>query len=412
MTRILSELLGTRQPHFGMQLQQIEDANGMPSTDIRLTSEIVQRTLVKLKELGLDPQDTTGQELYAVLRSRLRDDEAQFKAALQKVAPNVTDPIALVAHGLRALPLNQHCFSMKAIAAKRLLKAQPPKRTLKLLGYRSLESMLKHEPVQLIFTAAWLSESELWVKRLLKSYRKLSAHDFEIRPLKIEQPSSARWQEFGATTTAKLRHNVFSFKELGAVVILPLSKDAVSQPPYPALTTAVFALHAINDIHATSTFLKLHQVKMDFGRIVEKVIIGEPVVSSRMFDKSVPWHIIQQYYARMRGQVDIEIFEPHLQAEDLAWLSVEQALKSLSPALRFWEGTTDLGMLHDHSPVSFNLTDVLLSHSNALPYEKRLNGYLQQSLWHELMVRYFKHERVEHAVFEQLEPELVTVPAS
>jgi hypothetical protein len=411
MTRILSELLGARQPAFGMQLQQIEDANGQPSTDVRFTSEIVQRTLAKLKQLGLDPHDTTGPELYGVLRSRLRDDEANFLASLGGTAPAVSDPIELVAHGLRALPYNQQVFSMKPTAVKKLLKAQPPKKTLKLLGYRSLESMLKHEPVQLIYTAAWLSESEQWVKRLLKSYKKLSAHDFETKPLKIEHPTSARWQEFGATTTAKLRHHVFSFKELGSIVILPLPVDEAERPPYAALTTAVFALHAMNEIHATSTFLKLHQVKMDFGRIVEKVVTGEPVVSSRMFERSVPWQIIQQYYARLRGEVDTEIFEPHLQAEDLAWMPVEQALAFLAPALKFWEGTPDLALIDNHKPVSLNITDALLSHCNSLPFEKRLNDYLQQTLWHELMVRYFKHERVEHAVFEQLEPELVSVPA-
>jgi hypothetical protein len=412
MTRILSEMLGARQPGFGLQLQRIEDANGMPSTDVRLTSEIVQKTLAKIKELGLDPHDTTGPELYAALKQRLVDDEALFINALKGAAPKVGDSAALVAHGLRALPLNQHCFSMKATAAKRLLKALPPKRTLKSLGYRSLESMLKHEPVQLIFTAAWLSESDLWVKKLLKSYRKLSAHDFESRPLRIEQPSSARWQEFGAMATAKHRHNVFSFKELGGITILPLPPDAKEQPVFPALTTAILALHAMNDIHATSTFLKIHQVKTDFGTIVEQAVSREPEVTSRMFERSVPWQIIQQYYARLRGEVSTEIFEPHLQAEDLAWLPVEQAIGYIAPELSFWEGTANLAILQDHKPISLNVTDAVLSHCNNLPYEKRLNGYLQQSVWHELMVRYFRHDRVEQAVYEQLEPEFATVASA
>lgn len=408
MTRVLSELLGAPEPMFRLNLAQLERAAGRPNTDIRLSSELNRLVQTKLHGLGLDPHDTTGPELYAMLGERLKADEARFRTAICNQASAAGDPIAHVAAALMSVITPKSCFALKAAIAKKLLRSLVPKRTMKALGYRSLDSMLKHEPVACLYAAAWLVESEQWLKRLVGAYQQLSAADFEDRALAIEHPTAGRWQALSDSVVATRKHHVLGFKELGSVVLLPLP---LKQPPLATLTTAVLTLHAVNDIRVSSTFLKLHQVKPDFGVMVQRVVLGEPVVATRLLERAVPWQIIQRYYARFAGSLRTDIFEPHIQPEDLCWHSVEKVLASIEPTLEFWRSTAHLALLHKRQPVSFNLTDALLSHCNQLPFENRLVQYFRRSLLAELMLRYMNHDRLEQTVLQQLQNELVAEPA-
>ncbi len=403
MSRSLAELLGAAEPSFQIGLQRLERSNGDPKADIRLASEMQRQLTDKLRQLGLDPHDTTGPELYSALGQRLQRDDELLHRALQKTASKLTDPVALVAHSLRGLPLAESCLAMKPAVAKRLLKAASPKKTMKTLGYRSLDSMLKHEPISLLFAASLITETPQWGKKLTSTYKKLHSTDFEIRSITIEQPTAKRWQTFSETVIAQQRHYIFSFNELAAVVMLPLLRQ---QPPFATLTTAVLALRAVTSVQAASTYLKLQQVKPDFGSIVERLTHEEPSIEASFLERTVPWHLVQRYYAQQiqADESASSVFEPHIQAEDLVWRPIEGILTHLEPALAFWQGTAHLGLLHEHKPVSFNLTDSLLSHCNRLPFESRVTQYFKSSLWHELMLRYFNHDKIESALVSQLEP--------
>jgi hypothetical protein len=407
MTRLLAGLLGATEPEFRAGIRSLERSNGDPKADIRLSSQMHLQLHDKLKQLSLDPHDTTGPELYNALGQRLVRDEQVLERTLHKAAAQVSDPVALVAHSLRSLPLADSCFALKASVAKRLLKAANPRRTMKALGYRSLDSMLKHEPVALLFTAAYMSEASAWNQKLLASYKKLQPSDFEIRPIAIEQPTAERWQKFSKTVIARQKHHIFSFPELASVVMLPLP---AARPPLITLTTTVLAVRAITDIQAASTFLKLQQVKPAFGAAVERLATEEPLVNASFFGRSVPWQLIQRYYAHpSRAAMSLaSMFEPHVGAEDLVWRPVETVLAHLEPSLAFWQGTAHLGLLHGGQPVSCNILDALLSHCNKLPFEQRVAHYLQTSLWHELMLRYFNHDKIEAALTAELQPAVAT----
>jgi hypothetical protein len=407
MTRILSELLGANEPYFRQGLDKLERASGHSSADVRLTADVVQASQVKLRQLGLDPHDTTGPELYAALEQRLKSDDAKLIRAL-KAASKDDDIVASVAHALRTVPIPRSCFALKATVAKKLFKKSMPKKVMKQLGYRSFDSMLKHEPVASLFAAAWLLESVSWRKNFVEQYKHLKASDFESRDIGVINPSSARWQQLSKKVVAEKKHNVLGFKELGAVVILPLPDE---QPPTATTATLILALQSMNEIRAATTFLKLCQVKADFGSIVQTVVTDEPELSTELLDRPVSWQLIQRYYARFRDAFKSDVFEPHIQAEDLTWHSIELVLEHLEPSLAFWRGTQHLSFLHDHEPVSFNIIDVALACCNHLPYSQRIVHYARLSLWHELLLKYIGHESVEQTVLAQLQSELVTEPA-
>ncbi|HVI60965.1 MAG TPA: hypothetical protein VM535_02285, partial [Candidatus Saccharimonadales bacterium] len=317
MTRFLSELLRAPEPFFRQGLQKLEAANGHPAADIRFSTEINQATQDKLRELGLDPADTTPAELYHCLQERLKADDARLNRTLRvRAATHVSaeaDVVDGMIHALKALPDARHCFALKASVLKALLKTTPPKKALKQLGYRSLDSFLKHETPVSALSAAWLSEDGAWQRRFVGQYKQLRASDFEARPLTITHLKSRRWQALAARIVTDNKHNILAFKEFGALVFLPLPSGA---PDGTTTASLSLALHQLNEIRAASSFLKLCQVRPDFGAIVRTVADDEPRLSSKLLDQTVPWHLIQRYYARLTGGSREEVFEPHLQLED------------------------------------------------------------------------------------------------
>src|SRR5487761_1518741 len=178
MTRVLSELLGAKEPGFRQGLRQLEQAGGGPSADIRLSSEILQATQSAVRELGLDPRDTTGPELYNALLERAKQDDKTVRELLGADADD-KDLTLRVQRLVGKLDISKKTFALKSIAAKRLLKKNPPKKAMKQLGYRSIDSMLKHEPVAQLYAAAAIAETPAWHRQLLNSYKQLLPTDFE-----------------------------------------------------------------------------------------------------------------------------------------------------------------------------------------------------------------------------------------
>lgn len=415
MTRFLSSALQAEEPQFRRGLQQLESANGHPKNDIRFSAEIRRITQHKLTELGLDPQDTTAAELYHALQERVAIDDARLTRHLRtEAALHVSaeaDVVAGMIHAIKQLPESKQCFGLKANSLRSLLKRQPPKKAMKRLGYRSLNSYLKHESPALALAAAWLCEGEAWQRHLLASYKSLESHDFESRAIALIEPTSPRWRNLADSVIKERKHTILSFKELGAIIFLPLSTEEV---PAGVVTASLsLALHELNEIRASATFLKLNQVKPDFGKIVRYVATDEPRLSSKVLDQPLPWNLIQRYYSRIKQQLQEAVFEPYVQFEDMHWHDADKALADIDPDLKFWQHTAYLGFLDDNQkPVSMNIVDAALNYCNQLPFERRVSHYFQRSVWHELLLRYLRQEPVEQAVLSELQPQLATSEVS
>jgi hypothetical protein len=408
MTRFLSESLQAPEPSFRLGLKRLESANGNPSTDIRFTTEVHHATRQKLQQLGLDPKDTTAEELYIVLQQRISDDDARLTQALRKVAAThisaEADPVAGMIHVLQDLPDSKRCFGLKNNVAKSLLKKLAPKKTMKQLGYRSLDSMLKHEQPVTIMAAAWLVEGAGWQHKLIDQYKKLTPTDFENRSIQLISLNSPRWRELAGVVFAERHHNLIALREMGALLFLPLPADKQVGTVTASLS---LALHELNEIRASSTLLKLSQVKKSFGSVVQMIVQDEPGFQSNLLDQPVPWHLIQRYYARLGDTFKENVFEPYLEAEDMVWHSIEQTLSSIDSSLDFWLDTSHLGLMHEGKVVSLNIVDSALNYCNQMSFNERIVQHFQSSLWHELLLRYLKHETVEQAISSELQPALV-----
>lgn len=400
MTRYLSLALGAEEPIFSQSIQQLEQASGAPNADIRLSTHVMQQSRSKIAELGLDPKDTTGPELYAALHQRLGRDEIAVRRALAiDDASTSMDILARVEQCIATLEVPNQCFALKASVAKRLLKKKVPKNVMKRLGYRSMESMLKHESVAQLYAAALMVEPALWHKAFKDQYATLQPGDFESRPMVVSLPRSKRWNELAATFVPTAKHNILTFKELGAVIILPL-EDAIDGL---TITTLLVTLHEMNDIRSYSSYVKLQQVKPDFGVIMQQATLEQPQIAAKLAGQQVTWQTIHRYYARFKEAYHAEVFEPHVQPEDLHWQNAEDLLAKLAPTLHFWQGTQYLSFLDkNNQPVSCNMLDMALSYCNKLSFTDRIVHFVRDNLWHELLLQYLNQHNLEEAVQRQL----------
>ena len=405
MTRYLSQALGAEEPIFSQSIQQLEQASGAPNADIRLTTENAQRLRIKIAELGLDPKDTTAPELYGALRERLSTDEAAVRKALT-IADNASsmDILARVEQVVTSMDMPKQCFALRASVAKRLLKKRVPKAVMKQLGYRSAESMFKHETAAHLYAAAQMVESASWHKSLKEQYAKLQPSDFETRDIIVTLPRSRRWVQLASPYVSTARHNILTFKELGAVVILPLHEEVDGL----TITSLLLALHEMNSVRAFSSFIKLQQVKINFGEIMQQATLEQPQVAAHLANQRVTWQTIHRYYSRFKDAYHAEVFEPHVQPEDLHWQHAEDVLAKIAPELSFWQGTQHLSLLDkDGQPVSCNMLDTALSYCNKLSFSDRIVHFVRDNLWHELLLRYLNQHNLEEAVQRQLSRNLV-----
>jgi hypothetical protein len=408
MTRFLSESLGAAEPFFRVGLQKLEAANGHPNTDIRFSSEVMHGAKSKLPELGLDPHDSTPQEVYHTLKEKVRSADVKLTKILQTMAASHVsaegNPVDGMVHVLKSLPDSKRCFALKNSRIKAMLKKQPPKKAMKQLGYRSLESFLRHEAPISALSAAWLTEGANWQRRFTEQYKQLNATDFEERSITLLRPEGQRWRQLAMRSVAEKRHNLLSFKELGALVFLPFSDDA---PSGSVTASLCLALHELNEIRASSAFLKLNQVRPDFGQIVQEVAKGEPRLSSQLLDQPVPWNLLQRYYAGLAGVYDKEhVLEPYLHFDDMVWYPVEETLSLIEPSFRLWQGSSHLGILHEGKAVSMNVIDAALNYCNDLSFEDRITHYFKHSLWNEMLLRYLRRDAVEETIAAEVQPQL------
>lgn len=400
--------MGAAEPAFRQQLMRLEQAAGLPGADIRLMMEVVNETKSKIRELGLDPHDTTGPELYRALQTKLVRDEVQVRAALNMRADGTSIAVLeAVQKYLAKMKLPTQTFVVKQAVMRMLIKKLQPKVTMKRLGYRSMDSMIKHEPAALLLAAASIIESFEWQERRLEAYKKLSPKDFETKKVSFLLPATKRWPELAAEYTAKAKHHILAVPELGSIIIMPLEQNL----PGLAITTLLLGVDSVNDMRSLGSYLKLQQVRPDFGDVFVQSLLHEPLTAAEVAGEPLPWKVLQWFYGRGHSQYYPDAFEPHVQPEDLSWHDAEDLLAQLHPTLEFWQGSQLLALLDSYGrAVSLNMLDVALSVCNSLDYTQRIVGNMRRNLSRELLARYLHQENLQALLLgkldEQLAPEI------
>lgn len=185
MSKLLSQLLGQPEHLLTQTIKRLEEKNGYPSHDIRLSAANEHIVRIKLAQLGLDPDDTTARELYHALQSKFQDDSRQFQAQFRRANDGFDASSAVAARLVSdSLELPQ-TWALKTSSAKELLRKHPPKKVMRRLHYRSIESLLKREDLSGVYLLLDKLESATWNKAHEKLIRALDTTAFELRPVKL-----------------------------------------------------------------------------------------------------------------------------------------------------------------------------------------------------------------------------------
>ena len=78
MAKFLQDLLGAKDPLFSASLQKLERATGQTGVDVKLIGDITHHAHAVMRKLGLDPADTTKEELENALNAHA-DNEGMYE---------------------------------------------------------------------------------------------------------------------------------------------------------------------------------------------------------------------------------------------------------------------------------------------------------------------------------------------
>lgn len=399
MCKVLADLLGIDSPLFAISIQQLEAASGGSGSDIKLYSEIIRKANFKTRALGLDPKDSTPQEIYyALLELVKKHDEFLAKRLGAKDPIDVEDILPRIITFINKLDIPKKVWVLKPTAAKRMLKLTPPRKVMRQLGYRSIDSMLKRESIYELYVAMRFVESQEWLQAFTKKYKYLSSIDFESRDIRFIRFDSKKWGVSAEAYARKQRHNVTHMKEIGVIALLPLPVTRL-----PGVTIAVLPLlfHYLNEIRMYSSFFKLQQIRPDFGEIIVKTLIYDPRDHVKVAGHNFHWRAVQRHFGKNKSRLP-DFFEPHVQAEDLYWRKAEEILYRIEPALYFWNEADYVALKANGGVVSFNLMDAAVNYINQLPFGKHVTHQFRASLWSEIFIRYLGQNAIEYQVLQQL----------
>ncbi len=405
MCRIIGELLQAEQPLFSLAVEQLEKASGHAGADLELLGEIIEKSYRKKQELGLDPNDTTGRELYHALVAKIQQhDEHLAEHIGGKSTDQPSKLIPLIRDTVAKVDIPRTCWVLKKSVAKQMLRDNPPPNIMKLMGYRSIEQLLKKENLFEVYGALRFAEGPEWLNKFDAKYTKLQPSDFETRKIEVVIMPHSRWADICEPFIHKKKHNITHLKELGVILMLPIKAKHL-----PGLTVWATSLlfHYTNEIRLYSSFFKLQQVKPNFAKIFIETLIADPGKHAVMAGTHVHWRVIQRYFGKLKNEHHPEVFQPHVQPEDLHWRKAEEGLYMIDQELEFWKDLDYVGEMHSGEPVTFNMMDIAASYANKTPYEERELYHFRESLWNELFIRYMGKANLDKQILEQLDNDMI-----
>ena len=397
MGQILTELLGVDERKFRDYIDRLEHVCMRPGVDIRLGAEIITRARQKIRDLQLDVEDTTSKELFFALRHRLVRDETQLrkKLGLSNEAKELEPNLQKLANAAQKLSSKEHALSLTSVGARRILEAVPPKRTLKLLKYRSLQSVLKRHDARVLYVLAAVVENESWHAQVHAKVRRLNAKDMQWQKVTcIVMPIA--WYEKAYKYLAP-KGAVMTQDELAVVCVLPIAdvrKDGVS------VLLLSMMLQAATTISTKSLPYKQQALFQGFDSIIPKIANGEFPELASIHGLKPNWHMVyqllgQRYLSLQNEEAELEVF-------DLFWESTEMKLASLVSEMDFWTDTHFLGVVGKTSVVSMHVLDVAVALVSGAAFGTQTSEHLSSSLWNELQIRYLKEEVLLRALSNQL----------
>ncbi|HSH31785.1 MAG TPA: hypothetical protein VK963_03935, partial [Candidatus Saccharimonadales bacterium] len=389
---------------FDHALHQLERRTGKQGVDAALAGEIATKAADRTRQLGLT-SGCSGPELYAALIARVQQHDEHLARSIGGNDPtSIPEMVPLIVNAVQAANLPKTGYFLKTEVAERMLRQMPPVAVMERLGYPDVTSLLGRESIFELFLALRFAQDADWLNRFDAAYEQLTADDFETRTIQTIIFDPHKWGDIAAGFIAKKLHNITHSKELGAVGVMPMTASHMT-----GITLKVMPLliHYFNEIRLYSAFFKLMKTKRDFGRIVARTLIADTPDIKLTDGQHIHWRVIQRYFGKLKHESHPEVFEPHVQPEDLHWRRAEAVLYDLDPELEFWRDLDYAAVTKQGDVVTFNLMDVSLSYSNQLAYPDRYLYHFRESLWNEIFARYLGQKTLEEQILVRLDNDMI-----
>lgn len=406
MSNFLSDLLDAEEPTFTTSVRQLEDVSGRTGADAKLIGDITAMAHENLRQLGLNPAASTGEEVYQALLGRLETDIIRLTKVIGATdSEDVKHLVPFMIDAANKVKFDRKVFVIKREKAKEFLRAMPPKQLMEHLGYVTVDEMIAGEDFDEIYTALRFSEGPDWLNEYNELFKTVTPDDYEERDLRIVKMDHDKYVDLATHFVQKKLHNVTHTKEMGIIVVVPMHAKKMRGL---VLKTLPLLLHYMNEVKLYSTFFKLKSAKPKFGETVVNTLIADPGSGSQLVGNNIHWRVIQRYLGKHKeDSVDRIAFEPHVQPEDLHWRRAEELLYQIDPELAFWKDRDYVALNYDGFPVAFNLFDVSFAYSNKESYEGRYAYHFRESLWNEIFVRYLGFKNLAAQVLEQLDNDMI-----
>lgn len=402
----LAKFLNAKEPLFSRAIKELEEITGRKSRDVALLANMTQSAHERMKRMGLDHTDTSAKELYHALENRVVDDNRRMAEQHLGMSPDesIRKLVPPMIRTAQRAHIPHDCWVLKRSVAKRLLKKMPPKAMMSHLGYRTIDSMLKREPFDEMYTALRFSEGGDWLNEYNELFKTVTPSDFESRDITITEMDHDKWVDLTAEFVNKKKHNVTHTKELGTIVVVPMQQTHMRGLP---LKTLPMLFHYINEVRLYSAFFKLKSTVGNFGKTVVKTLIADPSDAAVVAGQDIHWRVIQRYFGKLPKENHPEAFEPHVHPEDLHWRRAEDMLYDVDPELEFWKNMDYVALDLPGGLVSFNLVDVAFSYSNEDTFETRNIYHMRESLWNQLFIEYMGEKVLEQQILRQLDNDMI-----
>ncbi len=402
----IGRFLQAKEPLLDHALYQLEQLTHQRGVDVKLAAEIAESAADRTRRLGLPP-DATGPQLYDALLAQVKRHDDHLARAIGGTDPSdLGQMIPLIVAAAQQAPLPKDGWFLREAKARDMLRHMPPLAVMDRLGYHLISQLLERENIYELFLALRFVEDPAWLNDFDRLYHDLTPADFESRQIKVVPFAANKWGDVAEHFIQKKRHNITHSKEMGAIAVMPMRQTHMT-----GVTLKVMPLlfHYFNEIRLYSSFFKLMQTKKNFGAIISDTLIADPAHIRMLDNAHIHWRVIQRYFGKLPNERHPEIFEPHLQPEDLHWRRAEEILYDLDPELEFWRGLDYVGVLKGpaHDTVTFNLMDLSLGYSNAIGYDDRYLYHFREALWNEVFARYLGEKVLEQQLLEKLDNAVV-----
>ena len=398
MSRMLVDLLGLREQEFRKFIDRLERVCLNPSVDIRLSAEIVTKTREKIAGLGLDGADTTSKELFHALKHRLIVDDESLRTALKLTGKTPEKIIKTIADSATKLSRNERALCLSQVGAKRVLSAVQPRKTLKALHLRSLDSVLKRADARLVYALATQLEDESWKSQVHAKIRRLPAKDIGWRTVEAVTLPSAWYEKCHEKLAVRTLH--LSSPDVGVVMLLPVS---TMNKPGAATIAFGFVLQALQRLSIESLPYRRHGFVYGYHNALPEIILSQQPKLLSVHGIKPSWHLVHELLSK--GHIEQGLPEMEFELQDLSWQSTEMKLASVSSAFDFWVDTHYLGVKsNEGKPISFHILDVAVWVIRGFEYGHQTAGHFEGSLWNELCLRYLQQDVLSKALQKQLQP--------